>query len=135
MAEGRREWMVWMMELWNTREYDRFLDELGPDLVFSPDPSFPDAGTYSGEEFRRWMRDWISTWQENRFEMTELTELERALLIDGRWHLATRDSADEVPLADFSIAVVFPDEAADRPHRMAVFFDRDRALEVARGTG
>ena len=133
MAEGRREWMVWMMELWNTGEYDRFLDELGPDLVFSPDPSFPDAGTYSGEEFHRWMRDWISTWKENRFEMLELTELDQALLVDGRWHLATRGSGDEVPLADFTIAVVFPDEAGERPDRMAVFFDRDRALEVAQG--
>jgi hypothetical protein len=52
--------------MWNAGEYESFLHELGPDLVFSPDPSFPDAGEYRGEEFRRWMRDWISTWEENR---------------------------------------------------------------------
>jgi hypothetical protein len=121
------------VELWNSGEYDRFLDELGPDLVFSPDPSFPDAGTYSGEEFCGWMHDWISTWQENRFEMLEMTELPHAILLDGRWHLATRGSGDEVPLADFSVAVIFSDETSDRPHRMAVFFDRDRALELAGG--
>lgn len=127
--------MVRMMEMWNAREYDRFLDELGPELEFTPDPSFPDAGTYRGEEFRRWMSDWISTWQENRFEMLDLSEQDQALVIQGRWHLATRGSADEVPLADFTIVMLFPDEVAERPHRMAALFDRDRALELARGTG
>jgi SnoaL-like domain len=125
--------MLQMIQIWNSGEHERFLDELGPDLVFSPDPSFPDAGTYSGEEFRRWMRDWISTWEENRFEMLEVTELEQALLVEGRWHLATRGSGDEVPLADFTVVVVFPDEVAERPHRMAVFFDRGRAIELAKG--
>jgi hypothetical protein len=125
--------MLRMIEMWNSGEYERFMDELGPDLVFSPDPSFPDAGTYRGEEFRHWMREWISTWEENRFEMIDVTEVEQALLVDGRWHLATRGGGDEVPLADFTIVVVFPDEAAERPDRMAVFFDRDRAVELARG--
>ena len=132
MAEGRREWMLRMIELWNAGEHERFLDELGPELEFSPDPSFPDAGTYSGEEFRRWMRDWVSTWEENRFEMVEMEELDGAVLIDGRWHLITRGSNDEVPLADFTVVWLFrPGE--DRPYRGAVFFDRARALELARG--
>jgi hypothetical protein len=58
MAESRREWMLRMMEMWNSGEYDRFLDEVGPDVVFSPDPTFPDAGTYRGEVLRRWIREW-----------------------------------------------------------------------------
>jgi hypothetical protein len=69
--------MTRMTEIWNAGEFERFLDELGPDLEFSPDPSFPDAGTYRGDEFRRWMRDWVATWQENRFEMVEISELQR----------------------------------------------------------
>ena len=125
--------MTGMMEMWNAGEHERFLDELGPELEFSPDPSFPDAGTYRGEEFRRWMRDWISTWQENRFEMLDMTELERAVVIDGRWHLAARESGGEVPLADFTVVVLFPDRTAERPDRMAVFFDREQALNLARG--
>lgn len=63
MAEGRGEWIFRMMEMWNGGDYDGFLDELGPDLEFSPDPGFPDAGTYSGEELRGWMHDWISTYR------------------------------------------------------------------------
>jgi ketosteroid isomerase-like protein len=55
--------------LWNSGDYERWLDEMGADFEFTPDPSFPDAGTYRGEDLRRWMRDWISTWRENRFEL------------------------------------------------------------------
>jgi hypothetical protein len=136
MAETRREWMLRMTEMWNSGEYDRFLDEVGPDVVFSPDPSFPDAGTYRGEDLRRWVREWVSTWRENRFEMLEMSEVDQALVIRGRWHLATRGSGDEVPLADFSFVMLFADEEAERPERWAVFFDHDRALELARsGTG
>jgi SnoaL-like protein len=127
--------MLRLMDTWNAGEYERFLDELGPELEFSPDPSFPDAGTYRGEEFRDWMREWISTWRENRFEMLEIDEVGEALLVRGRWHLATRQSGEEVPLADFTTALLFADETAERPERMAVFFDHERALEMARGTG
>jgi hypothetical protein len=123
------------MDIWNAGDYQGFLDELGPDIEFSPDPSFPDAGTYRGEEFRAWMREWISTWQENRFELLEMTEVEQALLLRGRWHLAAKGSGDEVPLADFTIVALFPDQEAVRADRLAVFFDHERALELARGTG
>jgi hypothetical protein len=135
VAESRTEWMTRMIETWNAGNYEGFLDELGPDVEFSPDPSFPDAGTYRGEEFHRWMRDWISTWQENRFEMLEMNEVEQALVVRGRWHLAAKGTGDEVPLADFSIVLRYAGPAAQRPHRVAIFFDHERAMEVARGTG
>jgi hypothetical protein len=132
VAEPRSDWIARMIEIWNAGDHEAFLDELGPDIRFSPDPSFPDAGTYSGDDFRAWMREWVSTWQENRYELLELTELQRALLLRGRWHLATRQGGGEVPLADFTIVMLYADEAAERPRRMAVFFDHDRALELAR---
>jgi hypothetical protein len=121
-----------MTDTWNAGDYDGFLEELGPDVEFSPDPSFPDAGTYRGEDFRRWMHDWISTWQENRFETLEMTEVEQNLVVRGRWHLAAKGSGGEVPLADFSIVALFADDEAERPSRMAVFFDHEDALEMAR---
>jgi hypothetical protein len=136
VAKTRREWVNRMTETWNAGRYEEFLDELGSDLAFSPDPSFPDAGTYTGEEFRHWMGEWIGTWQENRFELLDVTELENALLVRGRWHLATKESGGAVPLADFTIVYLYPDAAAGRPNRMAVFFDHDQALAMAEaGTG
>ena len=124
-----------MIERWNSGDHEGFIDELGPDLEFTPDPSFPDAGTYRGEDFRCWMMDWVATWKENRFELAGMEKLDRAVLVDGRWHLVRPESGADIPLEDFTIVFAFPDEAAGRPDRMAVFFDRDRALEVARGTG
>jgi SnoaL-like protein len=122
--------MARLIDTWNAGDHEEFLDELGPELEFSPDPSFPDAGTYRGDEFRRWMRDWIATWQENRFEMLGMTEFDQAILVDGRWHLGTRETGREVPLADFTIVLLYADEAAERPRRMCVFFDRAQALAV-----
>ena len=135
MAESRREWITRMAKIWNEGEFECFLDELGPDVEFSPDPSFPDAGTYRGEDFRQWMLNWIATWQENRFEMLDASEVDQALVVRGRWHLAAKGSGDEVPLADFSIVLLFDGEAAELPHRMAVFFDEEEALAMAKGTG
>jgi hypothetical protein len=135
VAETRKEWVTRMIEIWNARHFEEFLDELGPDVEFSPDPSFPDAGTYRGEGFRRWMRDWIATWQENRFEMFEATEVGQGLLVRGRWHLASKGSGESVPLADFTVVYLFSEEEGNQPDRMAVFFDHDQAIAMARGTG
>ncbi len=135
MASDRVEWAEHLVELWNAGEYEKWLDEAGTDFEFTPDPSFPDAGTYRGEDFRRWMRDWVATWQENRFELLGVEQVADALLMRGRWHLATRLSVGEVPLQDFTLVLFYDDEEAERPERMAAFFDPEEARDAARGTG
>jgi hypothetical protein len=117
--------------LWNTGDFDAWLEQIGPDFEFTPDPSFPDAGTYRGEHFRRWLHGWIATWQENRFELLEIEELGPAVLIRGRWHLATPQSGRQVPLEDFSLVLFYRDNAAERPNRMAAYFDPERARQSA----
>jgi hypothetical protein len=62
-----------MVELWNSGDLEAWLDEIGPDFEFTPDPSFPDAGVYKGEDLREWMRAWSRTWEDNRFEMASRT--------------------------------------------------------------
>ncbi len=135
MASDRIEWAEQLVELWNAGEYEKWLDEAGTDFEFTPDPSFPDADTYRGEDFRRWMRDWVATWQENRFELLGVEQVADALLMRGRWHLATRQSVGEVPLQDFTLVLFYDDEQAERPQRMAAFFDPEQARDAARGTG
>jgi ketosteroid isomerase-like protein len=125
-----------MVELWNSGDLEAWLDEVGPDFEFSPDPTFPDTGNYKGEALRGWMRDWARTWENNRFEMLDFTEHGDASLIGSRWHLAAPRSGEEVPVQDFTLVIWFAGPDAERPHRMAAFFDRAQALEVAkRGTG
>jgi hypothetical protein len=133
-VEGDRiEWAQHMVELWNSGEIEQWLDELGPDFEFTPDPTFPDTGLYKGEELRRWMRDWSETWKDNRFEMLGFEELGDTGLIRSRWHLAATESGGEVPMADFTIVVWWDAPGVARPRRMAAFFDHGQALQVAEG--
>ena len=136
MATDRIELAEGLVVLCNSGDYERWLDEMGADFEFTPDPSFPDAGTYRGEDLRRWMRDWISTWLENRFELLGVELLGDALMMRGRWHLATRQSGGEVPLQDFTLVLFYDDDDAQRPGRMSAYFDHRQAREAARaGTG
>jgi hypothetical protein len=45
-ASQRIEWLLCQVELWNSGDVDGVVDAFGPEFEFTPDPSFPDAGTY-----------------------------------------------------------------------------------------
>ena len=132
VASRGTEWAEHMAELWNAGDIERWLDEIGPDFEFTPDPSFPDWGSYSGDDLREWMRDWVQTWEDNRFEMLGFDEIGDVGLIRSRWHLAAPESGGEVPVADFTLVVWWEGPDAGKPHRMASF-DHQHALAAARG--
>lgn len=134
MASGRIERAQELVELWNSGNFEKWLDEVGSDFEFTPDPSFPDADTYRGEDFRRWMHDWVATWRENRFELLGIEEVAGSVLITGRWHLITHQTGAEVPLRDFTL-VLFFEEGHERARRMSAHFDPEQARDAARGTG
>jgi hypothetical protein len=125
------EWTERMVELWNAGDVERWLDELGPEFEFTPDPSFPDRGVYRGDELRDCMRAWVRTWKDNRFEMLGFDDLGDVGLIRSRWHLAAPASGGEVPVADFTLVVWWDGPEARKPHRMASFFDHEQARETA----
>jgi hypothetical protein len=133
VASRRTELILELVDTWNSGDVDRFLDRVGSQFEFSPDPSFPDSGSYAGDDLRQWLRDWQGTWQGNRFEALALAEHGSAVVIDSRWHLAAKGTEDEIPVSDFTIVFWF--DAEDRPRRMAAFFDRELALQEARVTG
>jgi SnoaL-like protein len=135
VASRRTATVEELVELWNSGEMDRFLESLAPDFEFTPDPSFPDAGVYRGDEMKGWMRDWAETWQDNELEILGSVEHGRAVILDCRWHLAAPQSGDEIPVGDFSMVLWFDRDADDLPTRMAAFFDRERALQEAGVTG
>jgi SnoaL-like domain len=120
-----------LVETWNSGDIDAFMDALGPELEFRPDPSFPDTGSYSGENLRHWLREWQGTWQGNRFEALGISDHGPAVTVDSRWHLAAKGIGEEIPVSDFTLVIWFDEE--DRPLRMAAFFDRELALKEARG--
>ena len=106
MASDRIEWAEHLVELWNAGEYEKWLDEAGTDFEFTPDPSFPDAGTYRGEDFRRWMRDWVATWQENRFELLGVEQVADARPDEGPLAPGDPPERGEVPLQDFTLGAL-----------------------------
>jgi hypothetical protein len=125
-----------MVELWNSGDIETWLDEVGPDFVFSPDPTFPDTGVYKGESLREWMRSWVGMWTDNQFEMLEYTEIGDASLGRSRWHLAAPESGGAVPVQDFTIVLWWDGPDPDRPSGMAAFFQHEEALAaVAERTG
>lgn len=132
MASERIEWVLRQVETWNSDEVDAFLDALGPEFAFTPDPSFPDADTYRGERLRRWFREWAHAWQDSRLEVLGITEQGPALIVDSRWHLTAPQTGVEVPNSDFTLVIWFDRERDDRPRRTVAYFDRERAVEAAR---
>ena len=132
MESERLEALRRLVGIWNSGDLDGFLEAIGSDVEFTPDPSFPDADTYSGEELRQWMREWFRTWEGNRLEVLDMGEDGGAATMHCRWHLAAREGQGEIPVDDFTLVWWFEGEE-DRPVRMAAFFDRDRALAAAEG--
>jgi ketosteroid isomerase-like protein len=121
-----------MVGLWNSGDLETWLDEVGPEFVFTPDPTFPDTGIYEGEALREWMRDWVRTWKDNRFELLDYTEIGDASLGRSRWHLAAPDSGEGVPVHDFTIIVWWDGPDPDRPSGMSAFFQHEDALAKVR---
>jgi ketosteroid isomerase-like protein len=130
MASERVEWVRQQVETWNSGDIDGFMEAVSPEFEFTPDPSFPDAGTYRGEEVRQWIREWAETWENNRLEVLGIAEHGETVLIESRWHLAAPQTGGEIPVSDFNVVLWFEGDD-ERPTRMAAFFDRDRALEAA----
>jgi ketosteroid isomerase-like protein len=133
VADARIESLRRLVGMWNSGDIDGLLDELGPEFEFTTDPSFPDAGTYRGDEVGPWIREWAQSWQDAKLEFLGFTEYGQTVVADSRWHLAAPQSGEAVPVNDFSLVFRFDRSADDRPTAMAAFFDRERAIEVARG--
>jgi hypothetical protein len=126
------EWVRQQVEAWNSGDVEGFLNAVPPKFEFTPDPSFPDAGTYSGQELREWIDQWNSTWEDSQLEILGIAEYERAVLMESRWHLAAPQTGGNIPVSDFNVVLWFEGED-DLPIRMAAFFDGERALSEAQG--
>jgi ketosteroid isomerase-like protein len=45
---------------------------LGDDFELVVAPNAPEANTYRGEEARRWLREWVASFEEMTIEATEI---------------------------------------------------------------
>jgi ketosteroid isomerase-like protein len=129
VASGRLGWVEKQTEIWNAGDIDGFVDALGDDFEFTPDPGFPDSGTYRGTELRRWFDEWTRVWEDVRYELLQVEERGSVMIIHSRWHLVLKQAGAPADW-DFTLVVEF-EGAEDRPRRMWAFVDRNRALEKA----
>jgi hypothetical protein len=128
VAGERVERTLELVSLWNTGDVDRVMDEVGDEFEFTPDPSFPDSGTSSGDALRAWMHEWASTWRDNELEVLNTEARGRGVLVHSRWHLQAPESGVALPVAEFTMAVFFDD--SDRTVAMAAFFDHSQAVRA-----
>ena len=115
-----------LADAWNSGEVEGVLARLGPEFVFRPDPSFPDARPMSGEELGSWLHQWADTWAGSELELFDLEDHGHGATARARWHLRPTEGEVELPVADFTFVVWF--DETDRPARCAAFFDHDQAL-------
>jgi ketosteroid isomerase-like protein len=94
---------------------------LGDDFVLVISPEAPDAGTYRGEEARRWLRAWVASFEEMTIEATEILDCgDKVFLgmiqrgrppgsdasVEGRWWQVSTFRESEIVSAE-----MFPERA------------------------
>jgi ketosteroid isomerase-like protein len=102
--------------------------ELPDEFVLVLAPEMPDAGTYRGEEARRWIVAWVDSFERLTQELVKLTDAgdDRVLaeFIQRGW---TAGSDVPVELPTWSLSTLRDGELT----RMELFMNRDAALEAA----
>jgi ketosteroid isomerase-like protein len=55
-------------------DFGRWFALTSDDFEFVTSPDIPDAGTYYGEEARRWITAWVRSFEGHAMEATEITD-------------------------------------------------------------
>lgn len=117
------------IDAWNRRDLDGWLDQAAPDVEWIPaSPAAVEHSVCRGhEEVRQAFTAIWETWEEFRFEETEIRDLGDSLLWLGRVHARGRASHVELD-QDFAIHVLGRD---DKAIRAEAFLSWQEWLEAA----
>jgi ketosteroid isomerase-like protein len=102
-----------------------------PDVVLVQPREVPDAKTYEGPEaFAQAMEDWPRQWDDFRMELIEVIDLGDEVAINLTRHTGRgRESGIEMNFDVFNVFWGRDGKLA----RMEMYFDREQALNAARG--
>ena len=109
-------------------DFGRWFALTTEDFEFVTSPDIPDAGTYYGEEARRWITAWVRSFEGHTMEATEITDAGGDGVFAGflqRGH--PRGSRSAVEGRWWLVATFRQGGIA----RIEVFDDRAEALEAA----
>jgi ketosteroid isomerase-like protein len=102
-------------------DLSRWFGEVTNDFVFVASPEVPDAGTYRGEDARRWITTWAESFEGYTVEATEFTDagdkvvfeiLQRGrprgsqVMVEGRWWVLATLREGEIARIE-----IFPERA------------------------
>jgi hypothetical protein len=132
MEMGRVEIFEELIRTMNDDGTTALFESVPEGFEFTPDPSFPESGTFTGEELRRWGVAWETAWETVRLELLQTEEEGGAVYSRCRWRAKGAASGVDVPFEEFTMIIWFDRE--DAPVRGAAFFDHDLAVAALRGS-
>jgi ketosteroid isomerase-like protein len=103
------------------------IEALGDDFELIVSPEAPDAGTYRGEEARRWLRAWVASFEEMTIEATEIVESGDKVLLEMIQRGHPPGSAASVEGRWWQVSTFRHGELV----RAEMFRERTQALEAA----
>jgi SnoaL-like domain len=119
-------WFRALADTYNTGNLEAFLEGIHPEVVFQPDPEWPEPGPFVGRDsFARFLRDWRGAWEEARIEVDKVEERDDLAIAQCRWIVTGASSGAPVPVA-FTFVVGFDREGLVT--EMRAFFDHSAAL-------
>jgi ketosteroid isomerase-like protein len=129
MSEENVEIVRAVIDAWNRGDIDGWLDQATPDFVWIPaGPAAVERSVYQGrEEVREAMAGGSETWEEFRFEESDIRSLGESVVWLGRVHAKGRASEVELD-QEFAIHAVVRD---GRLARTEGYLSRAEALEAA----
>jgi hypothetical protein len=130
VANDRVERMRTLVRLWNERGVDAWLAQASPDVIFKPDPRFPEQGPFSGARLRAFLDEWQEAWGgSSELVLHEVTEHGDAVVARCAWEVRGSSSGAFVP-TEWTFVSWFDDDGAMRV--LLAFFDHAEAIEAAR---
>jgi ketosteroid isomerase-like protein len=129
VAVPSANWFRERADAYNSEDIETFFAGFDRDVVFIPDPEWPEPGPFVGRDaFAEFLESFRGAWEEDRLEVESVEDHDAVALGRCRWIVSGAASGAPVP-ATFSVVVRL--EPNGLASRVAAFFDHDEALRWA----
>ena len=129
MAVPSANWFRERADAYNSRDMEAFLAGFDREVVFNPDPQWPEPGPFVGREaFAEFLEGFRAAWEQDRLELDGVEDRDALTIARCRWIVSGAASGAPVP-TPFTIVVRL--ETNGLASRVAAFFEYDEALRWA----